>query len=80
MRLISLILPFVRRVARNNLHDQEAKDLIRQIEGSNVQVSPVAAAMVDESQRVVEQLQEEINELKKMHAREIMCMQQESAV
>lgn len=58
MRLISLILPFVRRVARNNPHDQEAKDLVRQIEGSNVQVSPMAAEMVDESRRVVEQLQE----------------------
>ncbi len=40
-----------------------------------MQMSPVAAAMVDESRKVVEQLQEEINEMKEMHAREIMCMQ-----
>jgi hypothetical protein len=29
MRLIALILPFVRRVSRANTHDQEAKDIIR---------------------------------------------------
>lgn len=35
---------------------------------------------MDESRRVIEQLQEEINEMKEMHAREIMCVQQENAV
>jgi hypothetical protein len=35
MRLIALILPFVRRVSRANAHDQEAKDIIREIESVN---------------------------------------------
>jgi vacuolar-type H+-ATPase subunit I/STV1 len=76
MRLISLILPYVRRVARVNPHDQEAKDIIRQIE--NLQ-SPLIPEDISASKKQIDRLQEELNDLKDMHTREIMCLQQEMA-
>ncbi len=93
MKLIAQILPYVRKALRQNQHDQEAKELIRQIEQnafttsgattadaySHLSISESASSQqnINALTNKIHKLEEELGELKETHQRELMCMQQE---
>ncbi len=70
MKLISQILPYVRKALKQNQHDTEAKELIRQIELSTTFSGAATAADSGETkymQSRLEQLEEELHDLKEAH-------------
>jgi len=73
MKLIGQILPYVRKALKQNQHDAEAKELIRQLELSVVTTAHESEAPKHMQSRL-EQLEDELNELKQAHSREIICM------
>ncbi|TNV85012.1 hypothetical protein FGO68_gene11157 [Halteria grandinella] len=90
MKIIAQILPYVRNALKQNQHDQEAKELIRQIEQNTAFTTSAMASTNDkpqsnESDKVVKQMQakierldEELADLREQHQREIIMLQQES--
>lgn len=86
MKIIAQILPYVRNALKQNQHDQEAKELIRQIEQNTAFTTSAMASTNDkpqsnESDKVVKQMQakmerldEELADLREQHQREIIML------
>lgn len=88
MKIIGQILPYVRNALKQNQHDQEAKELIRQIEQNTAFTTSAMVSTNDvqessndsckDAKLKIERLEEEMVEMREQYQREIMMLQQET--